>query len=98
MMAFTENALGDAIVTASNNGAEIQGVIDYVEYTGSEFDYLTDAGLDILEYNNHDASEWPDGATVHHKFAVTDAGETTATVDRIDKIKPTAIIEYNPTS
>ncbi len=80
MMAFTENALGDAIVTASNNGAEIQGVIDYVEYTGSEFDYLTDAGLDILEYNNHDASEWPDGATVHHKFAVIDAAEATATV------------------
>lgn len=80
IMAFTENVLGDAVTYADNNGMEVSGIIDYVEFTGSEFDYLTDQGLDVLDYRNPDGSGWPDGPTLHHKFAVIDAGQATAAV------------------
>ncbi len=72
VMAFTENLLGDAIVTAFNSPVDIQGIIDYVEYSGSEFDYLEGKGISVLDYKNPDGSAWPDGATLHHKFAVVD--------------------------
>ena len=80
VMAFTENILGNAIISAREKGVNIKGIIDYVEYTGSEYDYLLAAGVDVLDYQNPDGSEWPDGATLHHKFAVTDAGTKNATV------------------
>lgn len=80
MMAFTENMLGDAIVAALNNGVAVQGIIDYVEYSGSEFDYLLSAGAEVLDYQNPDGSSWPDGPTLHHKFAVVDARTDSAIV------------------
>ena len=78
IMAFTENILGNAILTASNNGSTIRGIIDYVEFSGSEYDYLLGSGIDVLDYKNPDESGWPEGPTVHHKFAIIDAGESTA--------------------
>lgn len=73
IMAFTENLLGDAIVAAKNNGSNVSGIIDYIEFSGSEYNYLKNSGIDVLDYKNPDNSGWPDGPTLHHKFAVIDA-------------------------
>jgi phosphatidylserine/phosphatidylglycerophosphate/cardiolipin synthase-like enzyme len=78
VMAFTEDVLGDAVAYAGNNGSVVRGIIDYVEYSGSEFDYLTGLGLDVLDYVNPDGSGWPNGPTLHHKFAVIDGGTDAA--------------------
>ncbi|MGC9344181.1 MAG: phospholipase D-like domain-containing protein, partial [Bacteroidales bacterium] len=80
IMAFTENILGDAIVEAHDRGLEVKGIIDYVEFSGSEFDYLKDQGVDVLDYKNPDGSGWPDGSTLHHKYAIVDAGTENASV------------------
>ncbi len=72
LLVFTENSLGNAIVAAQNNGIEIAGIIDYVESTGSEYDYLRDNGVNVLDYVNPDGSQWPDGPTLHHKYAIMD--------------------------
>lgn len=74
MMAFTEDVLGNSIISAHNNQIEVRGIIDYVEYSGSEYDKLLVAGVKVYDYANSDGTGWPDAATVHHKFAVMDAG------------------------
>lgn len=78
IMVFTENSLGDAIVDAQQNGLDILGIIDYVEYTGSEYDYLKSNGVNVRDYVNPDGSQWPDGPVFHHKYALVDfqAGST----------------------
>jgi hypothetical protein len=75
IMVFTENSLGNAIVDAQQNGLEIRGIIDYVEYTGSEYQYLKDNGVHVRNYVNPDGSEWPDGPVFHHKYALMDFQE-----------------------
>lgn len=72
ILAFTENSLGDAILDAHNRGLDVKGIIDYVEFNGSEFDYLVDNGVDVIDYQNADGSQWPDGPTLHHKYAIID--------------------------
>jgi hypothetical protein len=72
IMVFTENSLGNAIVAAHENGVETQGIIDYVEYTGSEYQYLKDQGVNVRDYVNPDGSQWPDGPVFHHKYALMD--------------------------
>lgn len=76
MMAFTEDKLGNAIVNAHKRGIATSGVIDYVEYSGSEFDYLKNNGVEVYDYTNADGTSWPDGATLHHKFCVIDRDGT----------------------
>ena len=72
VMAFTENSLGQAIVNANNAVGNVQGIIDYVEFSGSEFDYLVDQGVDVVDYQNEDGTEWPDGPVMHSKYAMAD--------------------------
>ncbi len=72
MMVFTENRLGTAVKVAHDRGADIRGIVDYVDYTGSEHSYLQDNGVDVIDYVNYDGSEWPNGATLHHKYATID--------------------------
>lgn len=72
IMVFTENSLGDAIVDAQQRGLEIDGVIDYVEYTGSEYEYLKDYGVNVRDYANPDGTSWPDGPVFHHKYVLMD--------------------------
>ena len=72
IMVFTENSLGDAVVNASQSGLNIRGIIDYVEYSGSEYQNLKDNGVNVREYLNPDGSQWPDGPVFHHKYAVMD--------------------------
>ena len=72
VMAFTENSLGAAILTAYNSGVDVKGIIDYVEFSGSEYDPLLAAGVNVWDYQNEDGSEWPDGPVMHSKYAIGD--------------------------
>ncbi|MFC2086384.1 phospholipase D-like domain-containing protein [Bacteroidota bacterium] len=72
MMVFTENGLGSAVNDAFDAGVNVRGIIDYVEYTGDEFDYLLGNGIDVLDYQNPDGTSWPDGPVFHHKYAIVD--------------------------
>jgi phosphatidylserine/phosphatidylglycerophosphate/cardiolipin synthase-like enzyme len=80
MMAFTEDPLGNALVNAKARGIKVKGIIDYIEYSGSEYTKLLNAGVNVLDYKNPDGLGWPDAPTLHHKFAVVDAGTPNATV------------------
>jgi len=73
MMVFTENSLGTAMVNAKNRGVTTHGFIDYIESSGSEFDYLLSKGVDVEDFVNPEGGSWPDEPTLHHKFCVIDA-------------------------
>mgnify|MGYP002397459501 CR=1 FL=1 len=72
VLVFTENTLGTAILDAYNRGIDVRGIVDYTDYSGDEYSYLHDNGVNVLEYENADGSQWPIGATLHHKYAVID--------------------------
>jgi phosphatidylserine/phosphatidylglycerophosphate/cardiolipin synthase-like enzyme len=80
MMAFTEDVLGNALVDAKAKNIKLRGVIDYVEYSGSEYPKLVTAGVKVADYANPGGAGWPDAPTLHHKFAVVDAGTENAAV------------------
>ena len=71
-LVFTENSLGDAVKDAFDRGMDVRGIIDYVEFNGSEFNYLMNSGVNVIDYQNADGSQWPDGPTLHHKYAILD--------------------------
>lgn len=72
LMLITENSLGTALVNAFNNGVDVTGIIDYVEFNGSEFEFLVDNGLNVVDYQNEDGTSWPDGPVLHHKYCIID--------------------------
>lgn len=72
ILAFTSDPIRIALIEAHNRGVVVKGVIDYVEYSGSEFDALLEAGIDVLDYRNHTGLSWPEDVTIHHKFMVID--------------------------
>ena len=72
VLVFTENSLGDAIKAAHDRGLDVKGIIDYVEFNGSEYEYLLNNGINVMDYQNADGSQWPDGPTLHHKYAIID--------------------------
>lgn len=72
LLVFTENTLGTAVLDAHNRGIDVRGIIDYTNYSGDEYSYLLENGVNVIEYENEDGSEWPIGATLHHKYAVID--------------------------
>lgn len=72
MMAFTSDALGQTIQSVAKKGAEVFGIIDYVEYDSTEFELMRKAGADIDGFSNPSGLSWPDAPTIHHKFAVVD--------------------------
>lgn len=72
VLVFTEDQLGTAILNAYDRGVNVHGIVDYVEYSGDEFHMLLNNGVDVVNYINEDGSEWPEGATFHHKYAVID--------------------------
>ena len=79
VLVFTENSLGNAVKDAYDRGVTTQGIIDYVEFNGSEYDYLLDNNIDVQDYQNDDGSQWPDGPTLHHKYAIIDYAQGSAT-------------------
>jgi len=78
MMAFTENSVGDALIAAHGAGVDIEGIIDYVEFNGSEFDFLQTNGVNVIDYQNEDGTQWPYGPVLHHKYAIGDYAEGSA--------------------
>jgi phosphatidylserine/phosphatidylglycerophosphate/cardiolipin synthase-like enzyme len=72
VLVFTENTLGNAVLDAHNRGVNAAGIIDYVEFNGSEFDFLLNNGVNVMDYQNEDGTQWPDGPTLHHKYAIID--------------------------
>ncbi len=72
ILVFTENSLGTATRQAHDRGVDVRGIIDYVGFNGSEFNFLTNNGVDVIDYQNADGSQWPDGPTLHHKYAIAD--------------------------
>jgi hypothetical protein len=80
MMAFTEDMLGNALVDAKAGNIKVRGEIDYIEFSGSEYQKLLNTGIKVVDYANPDGKGWPDAPTLHHKFAVVDAGKPGAAV------------------
>jgi len=72
VLVFTENSLGTATRNAHDRGVDVKGIIDYVEFNGSEFNFLSNNGVNVIDYQNADGSQWPDGPTLHHKYAIAD--------------------------
>jgi hypothetical protein len=79
IMVFTENALGDAVLDAHQRGLDVTGIIDYVEYNGSEYEYLKSNGVHVRDYVNPDGTSWPDGPVLHHKYMIVDFEEGSET-------------------
>lgn len=78
LLVFTENTLGTAVLDAHNRGVDVRGIVDYTDYSGDEYSYLLSNGVNVLEYENADGSQWPIGATLHHKYAVIDQNTESA--------------------
>ncbi|MFT6320537.1 MAG: hypothetical protein ACJAT4_001463, partial [Granulosicoccus sp.] len=64
VLVFTENSLGTAVKNAFDRGVTTQGIIDYVEFNGSEYDFLLANNIEVQDYQNDDGSQWPDGPTL----------------------------------
>ncbi|MEM8908617.1 MAG: phospholipase D-like domain-containing protein, partial [Bacteroidota bacterium] len=71
-LVFTDNGLGNTVRDAHDAGLDVKGIIDYVEFNGSEFNFLMNNGVNVIDYQNADGSQWPDGPTLHHKYAIVD--------------------------
>ena len=76
VMAFTRANLYSVINEANSRGLKTRGVIDYVEYSESNFNMMVAAGVDVINFANPNGLGWPDNATCHHKFAVIDVEGT----------------------
>ncbi len=64
LLTFTYNDLGDAIVDVHDSGLIVRGIIDNITDTGSEYEYLINNGVDVMQ----------DGSSkqTHHKYAIID--------------------------
>lgn len=73
MMAFTSDGIANALIRAYNRGVLVEyGVIDYVDYSGSEYNNLQNAGIEVHDFVSMNEEEWPEGSTVHHKYMLVD--------------------------
>ena len=65
LLVFTNNDLGWAIEDLHNNGVSIQGIIEQINTTGSEYQYLADAGVDVRSHIGV-------SNIFHHKYCIID--------------------------
>lgn len=65
LLVFTNNELGNAVVSEYNDGVVVRGIIDQVNSQGSEFDYLLSQGVNVTEDNTT--------VQTHHKYCIIDA-------------------------
>ena len=71
MMTLTRRDIANALLARKTSGAELRGVMDNRDDTGSQYDYLVSSGADILLD--------PDNSVyMHHKYAVFDAGSSSS--------------------
>ncbi|MCC6840567.1 MAG: hypothetical protein IT230_10445 [Flavobacteriales bacterium] len=63
---FTDNDLGDAVLNAHERPFMlVQGDVEDIGSTGSEFDYLTGQGIELYSHYN-------EPGLLHHKYAILD--------------------------
>jgi len=65
LLTFTNNELGTAVLNAHNSGISVRGIINNPNDTGSEFDFLTNNGVNFTEDNTT--------VSTHHKYCIVDA-------------------------
>ena len=65
LLVFTQNDLGWALENVHNNSIIVQGIIEQVNTTGSEYQYLIDAGIDVRSHTGVPH-------IMHHKYAIID--------------------------
>lgn len=65
LLAFTKDELGWALEGAHNNGVAVEGIIEQVNTTGSEYQYLVDAGIDVRSHSGV-------SGIFHHKYVIVD--------------------------
>ena len=65
LLVFTQNDLGWALENLHNNSVTVQGIIEQVNTTGSEYQYLIDAGIDVRSHTGVQH-------IMHHKYAIID--------------------------
>jgi len=66
LLAFTRNELGTAIKNEHQAGIFEHGIMENISDLGSEYNYLTGQGVNLLA-DNH-------ATDLHHKYAIVDAG------------------------
>lgn len=66
---FINNDLGDAVNAQQDAGRQVKGIIENINYWGSEYSGLLANGVDVL---SHDAIP----TSFHHKYGIVDATNT----------------------
>ena len=65
MLTFTYNELGAAVVAEHNAGTTVRGIIDNINDTGGEYDFLVSNGVNVTPDNTP--------ISTHHKYCIVDA-------------------------
>ena len=66
MFTFIDNTLGNTMINLHNAGKEVNGIIENINFIGSEYQALKASGIDVLAHDMIPNS-------FHHKYAVVDA-------------------------
>lgn len=66
LLSFTRNELGTAVMARHFGGADVRGIIENVNDSGSEFPTFQQSGLAVYEHTL--------SASLHHKYAIIDEG------------------------
>ncbi len=66
LLLFTKDDLAEALVAAYQGGKSVRGLIENVDEWGTEFYFLSDAGLPVYEHL--------ESGLLHHKYAIVDEG------------------------
>jgi phosphatidylserine/phosphatidylglycerophosphate/cardiolipin synthase-like enzyme len=67
LLTFTNNELGTAVLNANNRGVDVRGIIDNINDTGSEYNYLFDRGVNVT-------ADFTTKST-HHKYCIIDTDD-----------------------
>ncbi len=65
LLTFTNNTLGSSVFNAHQRGVNVRGIIDNISDTGSEYQFLTDRGVNVSE-------DFTTRST-HHKYCIFDS-------------------------
>ncbi|HKK39348.1 MAG TPA: phospholipase D-like domain-containing protein, partial [Cryomorphaceae bacterium] len=64
LLLITNNIIADAIVDAANLFVQPRGILEDVNGTGSDFQYLLDEGINVIEHEGF--------GQLHHKYGIID--------------------------
>ncbi len=71
LLAFTNNDLAWALQDQFNAGTEVNGIIEQINGTGAEYDYLLSLGIDVRSHQGV-------SGMFHHKYCIIDQDEPTS--------------------